>query len=63
MSPDGAHTVRLTACMKEAGVKIKARRARIDVDLISHSTTNMVSLARRRHCGETAQSLATLKPE
>jgi hypothetical protein len=42
--PDGANAVRLTACFKAAGVKTKARSARINVDDISHGGLNIVAI-------------------
>jgi hypothetical protein len=57
-SPDGAHTVRLTACVKEAGVKIKTRDARIDFDRISNSRPNIVP----RPSGDIAAKPRSLVP-
>src|SRR3954453_721417 len=41
-SPDGANTVRLTACLEAAGVKSKTRGARINVDDIGHDALTIV---------------------
>jgi hypothetical protein len=41
-SPDGAGTVRLTACLEAAGVKTETRGARVYVDDICHDIPTIV---------------------